>query len=218
VAGALQDRLNDEAAGAPIARRLARSARRRTEQRITLSHAALPVSAMPTFRDALDALTKLTMVVAAFCAFGLAFLILTDVLARNTGHTFVGVPEYVRNTLIVIIFLQLPFAVRLRSMLVVDIFVGVLPDTARVPLAVFGYMLGFAFFGALAYGAFEPAVNAWVKGEVEGEGVVEVAAWPAKFAIVYGCGLAALLYALRIHDTLRSGKVLPPASEIPVAD
>jgi TRAP-type C4-dicarboxylate transport system permease small subunit len=173
---------------------------------------------MPTFRDALDGLTKLTMVVAAFCAFGLAFLILTDVLARNTGFTFVGVPEYVRNTLIVIIFLQLPFAVRLRSMLVVDIFVGVLPNAARLPLAVFGYALGVAFFGALAYGAFEPAVNAWVKGEVEGEGVVEVAAWPAKVAIVYGCALATVLYVLRIYDVLRTGEILPPASEIPLAD
>ncbi len=173
---------------------------------------------MTTFRDALDGLTKLTMVAAAFCAFGLAFLILTDVLARNTGFTFVGVPEYVRNTLIVIIFLQLPFAVRLRSMLVVDIFVGVLPNASRIPLAIFGYLLGVAFFGALAYGAFGPAVTAWVKGEVEGEGVVEVAAWPAKFAIVYGCGLAALLYLLRIVDVVRTGKVLPPASEIPLAD
>jgi TRAP-type C4-dicarboxylate transport system permease small subunit len=173
---------------------------------------------MPTFIRALDTLSKATMVVAAFCAFGLAFLILTDVLARNTGFTFVGVPEYVRNTLIVIIFLQLPYAVRLRSMLVVDIFVGTLSNAARMPLAIFGYALGIAFFGLLAYGAFEPAVNAWVKGEVEGEGVVEVAAWPAKWSIVYGCALAALLYAIRIYETVRSGTVMSAASEIPIAD
>jgi TRAP-type C4-dicarboxylate transport system permease small subunit len=173
---------------------------------------------MTKFQDAVDALAKLTMVAAAFCAFGLAFLILTDVLARNSGYTFVGVPEYVRNTLIVIIFLQLPYAVRVRSMLVVDIFVGTLPNSARLALAIFGYVLGIAFFGALTYGAFEPAVNAWVKGEVEGEGVVEVAAWPAKFAIVYGCALATVLYALRIYEALHTGMARPAMSEIPVAD
>jgi TRAP-type C4-dicarboxylate transport system permease small subunit len=173
---------------------------------------------MTAFVRALDTLSKTTMVVAAFCAFGLAFLILIDVLARNTGFTFVGVPEYVRNTLIVIIFLQLPYAVRLRSMLVVDIFASTLPKAIRLPLAIFGYLLGIAFFGALAYGAFEPAVNAWVKGEVEGEGVVEVAAWPAKWAIVYGCALATALYAVRIYDTLRIGAVLSPMSEVPAAD
>jgi TRAP-type C4-dicarboxylate transport system permease small subunit len=157
---------------------------------------------MARFTYALDALTKLTMVIAAFCAFGLAFLILIDVVARNTGFTFVGVPEYIRNTLIVIVFLQLPYAVRIRSMLAVDIFVSAMPSAARAPLAVFGNLLGVAFFGALAYGAFEPAVNAWLKGEVEGEGVVEVAAWPAKFSIVFGAGLAAVHYALRIFDTI----------------
>ena len=167
---------------------------------------------------ALDGLAKLTMVAAAFCAFGIAFLILIDVVARNTGHTFVGVPEYVRNTLIVIIFLQLPYAVRIRSMLSVDIFVDALPGAARLPIAVFGYFLGVAFFGALAYGAFEPAVNAWVKGEVEGEGVVDVAAWPARFAIFFGGALAAVLYAVRVYDVLRTGTVLPHASEIPAAD
>jgi TRAP-type C4-dicarboxylate transport system permease small subunit len=174
---------------------------------------------MATFIRALDGLTKLTMVAAALCAFGLAFLILTDVLARNTGFTFVGVPEYVRNTLIVIIFLQLPYAVRVQSMLRVDIFVGRFPDAARLPIAVFGYvfgyLLGVAFFGALAYGAFEPAVNAWVNGEVEGEGVVEVAAWPAKFSIFFGCALAAALYAVRIYDVVRTRSVLPGTSEIP---
>jgi TRAP-type C4-dicarboxylate transport system permease small subunit len=172
---------------------------------------------MAIFIRTLDGLTKLTMVAAAFCAFGLAFLILTDVLARNTGFTFVGVPEYVRNTLIVIIFLQLPYAVRVQSMLRVDIFVGTFPDAARLPIAVFGYLLGVAFFGALAYGAFEPAVNAWVKGEVEGEGVVEVAAWPAKFSICFGCALAAALYAVRIYDVVRTRSIVPGTSEIPTA-
>jgi TRAP-type C4-dicarboxylate transport system permease small subunit len=172
---------------------------------------------MATFIRALDGLTKLTMVAAALCAFGLAFLILTDVLARNTGFTFVGVPEYVRNTLIVIIFLQLPYAVRVQSMLRVDIFVGRFPDAARLPIAVFGHLLGVAFFGALAYGAFEPAVNAWVKGEVEGEGVVEVAAWPAKASIFYGCALAAVLYAVRIYDVARTRSIVPGTSEIPMA-
>ncbi len=37
---------------------------------------------------------------------------------------------------------------------------------------------------------------------MEGEGVVEVAAWPAKFSIVFGAGLAAVHYVLRIVDTI----------------
>ena len=162
---------------------------------------------MTKFMQGFDILAKATMVLAAFCAFGMAFLILTDVLARNTGHKFVGVPEYVRNTLIVVIFLQLPYAVRIRSMLRVDIFVNILPNVAKLPLAIFGYLLGVAFFGALAYGSFSPAITSWVNNEYEGEGVVEVAAWPARFAILYGCGLAAFFYAVRIVEVLIEGRV-----------
>ena len=39
--------------------------------------------------------------------------------------------------------------------------------------------------------------------DAEGEGVVRVAAWPARFSIVYGCGLAALFYVFRIVDAVR---------------
>lgn len=163
-----------------------------------------------------DGFAKAMMVLAAFCAFALAFLILMDVLARNTGIKFYGVPEYIRNWLIVIVFLQLPFAVRIRSMLAVDIFISLLPPPSRTPLAVFGSLLGALFFGAVAVGGFGPAMDAWVKNEYEGEGVVEVAAWPARLTIVYGCGLAAFYYLVRIYDIWK-GRVSSPsaASELP---
>jgi TRAP-type C4-dicarboxylate transport system permease small subunit len=162
-----------------------------------------------------DALTKIMMVVAAFCAFGLAFAILLDVLARNTGIKFYGVPEYIRNWLIVIVFLQLPFAVRIRSMLAVDIFVSVLPPAARTPLAVFGYILGVIFFGAVAVGGLGPAIDSWVKNEYEGEGVVEVAAWPARFTIVYGCTLAAFYYLVRIYEVWKGRTTLTIDADLP---
>jgi len=150
--------------------------------------------------DAVDASTKITMILAAFFAFALAFIILIDVYTRNAGILFYGVPEYIRNWLVVIIFLQIPYAVRIRSMLSVDIFVCRLPERSRLPIAIFGSMLGAVFFGAVAVGEFGPAVEAWVTNEYEGEGVVEVAAWPARAAVVYGCGVSAFYYLVRIYD------------------
>jgi TRAP-type C4-dicarboxylate transport system permease small subunit len=170
---------------------------------------------MSKFLRGVDGWAKAMMVFAAICTFGLAFLILLDVLSRNTGIKVLGVPEYIRNWLIVIIFLQLPFAVRIRSMLVVDIFVSALPPAARTPIAVFGYVLGAFFFAAVAFGALGPAINAWVTNEDAGQDVVFVAAWPARFSIVFGCSLAAFYYLVRIYDALRGCE--PPAviSEIP---
>jgi len=153
--------------------------------------------------EGLDALTKAMMILAAFCAFGLAFMILVDVTARAVNIKFYGVAEYVRNTIIVIVFLQLPYAIRIASMLRVDIFVNALPKKSRLPLIIFGNVLGLLFFAGITVGALPPALDAWMNNEFEGEGVVRVAAWPARFSIVYGCGLAALFYLFRIIDAVR---------------
>ena len=106
-----------------------------------------------------------------------------------------------------IVFLQLPFAVRVRGMLVVDIFVGSLPKRAAVPVSILGDLLGLLFFGAVAAGSLDPAIQAWVEGEYEGEGVVDVPAWPAKLSIVIGCGIAAFYYYVRIVETFKSGEI-----------
>lgn len=167
---------------------------------------------MDTVWKWLEALAKATFIFAAFCAFGLAFLILTDVSARLFRIKFYGVAEYVRNMIIVIVFLQLPYAIRIASMLRVDVFTSLMPRMLQVPLYTFGNLLGVLLFAGITIGALPPAIDAWVNDRVEGEGVVDVAAWPARFAVVYGCSFAALLYVLRIVDTLLGRKAdTPPA-------
>lgn len=172
---------------------------------------------MNRFMRGVDSITKAMMILTAFCAFGMAFLILAEVIARNSGIKFYGAAEYIRNLLIVIVFLQLPYAVRIRSMLAVDIFIQSVPHRIGVPVAVVGYLLGVCFFGAVAVGSLGPAVEALVEGQYEGEGVVDVPAWPAKFSIVIGCGLAAFYYLFRIVDTMKSGRLSGPSANLPPA-
>lgn len=172
---------------------------------------------MKNFVRGVDSLAKAMMIVTAFCAFGIAFLILVEVGARNLGIRFYGAAEYIRNLLIVIVFLQLPYTVRIRAMLAVDIFIGSLPQRLAMPIAVAGQVLGVVFFAAVALGAFHPAVEAWVEGQYEGEGVVDVPAWPAKFSIVIGCALAAFYYLVRIVETVRTGRPANPPADAPSA-
>ena len=162
-----------------------------------------------------DAISKTAMILAAFCAFGLAFIILVDVVARLASIKFYGVPEYVRNWLVVIIFLQIPFAVRIRSMLAVDIFVHKMPAASRTPLDAINSLLGAFFFGAVALGGLSPAVEALLTNEFEGQGVVEVAAWPARFAVVFGCGVAAFYYLVRIYEAWKGYPVAGENVELP---
>lgn len=79
----------------------------------------------------------------------------------------------------------------------------------------FGSVLGALFFGAVAFGALGPAIDAWVTNEDAGQSVVFVAAWPARFSIVFGCTLAAFYYLVRIYDVWRGHEIPDIGSEMP---
>jgi TRAP-type C4-dicarboxylate transport system permease small subunit len=161
----------------------------------------------------IDRLAQAMMVATAFVAFGMAFAILVEIVCRILGIKYYGTAEHIRNLLILIVFLQLPYAVRSRSMLFVDIFQNLMPSRLKSINYKFCAILGALFFLILAYGAIEPAIRAWVENEYEGEGVVDVPAWPARFAIVIGCGMTAWFYLLRllgVESTLK----MPERKEI----
>lgn len=141
--------------------------------------------------------SNLMMVGAALFSFGMAFYIVADVVARNAGIPLYGTAEFIRNAIVAVIFLQLPYCVHSNGMLRAGILAELLPDGGGKVLLVLGCALGACFFGAVAYGAFEPALRAWIRSEAEGEGAVRIATWPARFAIVGGCSLAALVYVLK---------------------
>ncbi len=145
-----------------------------------------------------DRLTTALMVMGALFAFSIALLVLADIIARNTGIVFYGAPEYARNMIVAIVFLQLPYCVRIDSMLRMDFLLSAAPHRLRVGLLVFGCVLGLVFFASIAYGALEPTATAWQTGEVEDRGLgVRVPTWPTRLAILLGCAVAAALYVLR---------------------
>ena len=60
-----------------------------------------------------DAVTKGLMVFAALWAFGLAFYIFVDVLARNLNMPIEGTAEIARDSIVTIVFLQLGYCVHI---------------------------------------------------------------------------------------------------------
>ncbi|HIM12944.1 TPA: TRAP transporter small permease subunit, partial [Candidatus Poribacteria bacterium] len=99
-----------------------------------------------------DLLSKVLMVVAAVCAFGLTFLILLNIIDRGQ---FSGVAEIVRTSIVIIVFLQAGYAIRSRSMLRADFLVSRFSGTLQKTLLVFGYLLGAAFFLMVIWGGWE---------------------------------------------------------------
>ena len=143
-----------------------------------------------------DRLTKLLMILAAFWAFVLCFFILADIVSRAMNVPLQGTKEIVANSVVMIVFLQVGYAVRSRSMLSADFLVEALGPRTRRYMAAAGFLLGAAFFFVLANGGIEPALRSFANNEFDGEGALRVPVWPARFMIIIGSALAAINYAL----------------------
>lgn len=147
-----------------------------------------------------DRLTKLLMVLAATWAFILTFIIMSDIIGRGAFNSPVyGVREIVMNSIVMIVFLQAGYAIRSRSMLRADFLLDLFSPRFRRIALTLGYLLGAAFFLIIVVGGFDNAIYSWVAGEYEGEGALRVPAWPTRFMILFGGGLAALNYLIMIY-------------------
>lgn len=145
---------------------------------------------------AADGLTKSLMILAAAWAFCLCFFILADIVARALNMPLQGTKEIVANSVVMIVFLQVGFAVRSGSMLRTDFITGALGPRGVQILTIFALILGAAFFLFLAKAGIKPALRSFANGEFDGEGALRVPVWPARFMIIFGSALAALNYVL----------------------
>jgi TRAP-type C4-dicarboxylate transport system permease small subunit len=141
-----------------------------------------------------DRLTKLLMVLGAIWAFVLCFFILADIIFRALNLPVSGTKEIVANSVVIIVFMQVGFAVRSKSMLRADFLVVMLPEIIQKLLLIFAYLLGAALFLFLMKAGIKPALRSFANGEFDGEGALKVAVWPARFAIIVGAGLAWINY------------------------
>jgi TRAP-type C4-dicarboxylate transport system permease small subunit len=147
-----------------------------------------------------DRLSKFLMVAAAAWAFGLAFLVMANVIGRTFfSAPIYGTAEMVAASIVIIVFLQAGYAIRSRSMLRADFLVVLLPDKVQRALLAVGYLLGVAFFLMIITGGWEESIKSFIEGEYEGEGALRVPSWPARWTVLVGSGLAVINYLVMAY-------------------
>jgi TRAP-type C4-dicarboxylate transport system permease small subunit len=135
------------------------------------------------------------LAVAALLAFALSFLVVADVIGRGVfSRPVKGTPEIVSMSIVIICFLLAGYSVHSRSMLYTDVFVGMMGRRGPQIATLLSGVLGTAFFALIVWGSYEPALHAWTSGEFEGEGALRVPVWPARFVVMFGALLVALIY------------------------
>jgi len=164
-------------------------------------------------------IARALLALAAILAFLICFLVCADVIGRVVFNSPVkGTPEMVSFSIVIICFLQAPFAIRSGGMIRVDAIVEHLPRILQRVLEITGYALGFAFFALVCWGSIDPSIHAWTSNEFEGEGALRVPVWPARFIIVLGTFLAALNYLLLGIQRIRAPLDKPPPGSMNPAE
>ena len=132
---------------------------------------------------------------AAVIIFLLGFLVCADIFGRALFNSPVkGTPELVSMSIVIICFLLAGYSVQSGSMLQADVLVGVLGRRGPLISGLLSGVLGTAFFALIVWGSTEPALHAWNSGECEGEGALRIPVWPARFVVMFGSLLVAVIY------------------------
>ncbi len=165
-----------------------------------------------------DRLSKFLMVVAAAWTFGLAFLVMGNIIGRTVFDAPIyGTAEIVAASIVIVVFLQAGYAIRSRSMLKADFLVVHLPEKVQRTLLAIGYLLGAAFFLMIVTGGWEESIRSFVEGEYEGEGALRVPSWPARWTVLIGSALAMINYLVMAYIDLFKPELLDSEAD-PNAD
>lgn len=145
----------------------------------------------------------LANVVGSCLIVALVVLITSDVLGRNLfGAPVSGVPEIVSLSIVAIVFLQAPQAMRAgrltRSDGVIDLLKSRRPRIAATLETVFD-LVGICVIGAILYAHIPIMTRAWTRGDFVGAiGNFTAPTWPVKVMLAIGATLLALQFAARI--------------------
>ncbi|MEM9975783.1 MAG: TRAP transporter small permease subunit [Pseudomonadota bacterium] len=152
---------------------------------------------------ALDALTAGANVAGSALILALVALIAADVAGRNLfGAPVSGVPEMVSLSIVAIVFLQAPQALRAgrftRSDGVIDALHARAPGVARALETVFD-LIGIGVVSAILYTHWPIFVRSWERGDFVGAvGDFTAPTWPVKAMLALGAALLALQFLARI--------------------
>lgn len=132
--------------------------------------------------------------IAAFWLFAIAILITLDVACRALLNApFTGTAEIVANSVVSIVFLQLPSAVRSGGMLRAEFLDGIMSDTFKRNVQRVASVLGAVLFVAVAVSAWGPMIEAWKISEFAGnESTVQIPLFPIRLLLVLASILAAI--------------------------
>lgn len=165
----------------------------------------------------LDRVCDILNVIAAIWLMLIAFVIFVEVTGRGFFSTFMGGDEIVTNSVPAIVFLQVPLAIRVGSMLRTTIIYDQFGKIGRHFINALSYALGIVLFVAIAVGGWTDMIKGWEIGEYQGIGALEVPVYPIRTIIIGSAILIVLIYGAMLARALTGRDETPGAQGREVA-
>jgi TRAP-type C4-dicarboxylate transport system permease small subunit len=142
-------------------------------------------------------------VISAVWLASVACLILYDVLGREIFSTpFHGTNEIVSNSVLSILFLQLPLSILTRSSLRTTIFYGTLGWRGKGYIDALSYLFAGLLFLVIAVGSWSNMIEGWEILEQEGSGIINIPVYPIRTLVVVVSVFGVVVSSILVYQSL----------------
>jgi TRAP-type C4-dicarboxylate transport system permease small subunit len=133
-----------------------------------------------------------------------------DVILRTSSGTGIaGMIEAVDPLLVIVAFLGLGMTERKGEHVAMSMFVDRMSPRIRYYLIAVGVVGAMGLTAWIAVAGFHETAISVARGEVR-PGIVDVPLWPARAAVVVGCTVLFLQFAVTLVDAIKSARLLQP--------
>ena len=151
----------------------------------------------------IEKLTRFCNLIAAVWLLFLAFVVLYDVVGRGVFNApFLGAKEIISNSVVAILFLQIPFAILQHGMYRTTVLYDRAGPKGRQIIDAVSYLLGIVFFISIGVGGWPDMIIGYEVKEFEGVSAFEFQTWPIRGVTVFWSFLAAVVYILLLGNTV----------------
>ncbi|MGM0573974.1 MAG: TRAP transporter small permease [Bacteroidota bacterium] len=128
-----------------------------------------------------------------------------DVIGRVVFNSpITGTAEIIKVGVVCVVFMQIPFAVLTRRMIMSELIVGRFSGIPQIIATLFRDLLTLACFLFICFANWEPMLHAWKILQYEGEGALSVPVYPLFTFIQIGSTVAVLISIKFVFDGIRA--------------
>ena len=128
--------------------------------------------------------------IAALMVFAIMLIITTDVVARTVfNHPFQGVSEIVANSIIILCFFEISYALMKGSLVRTSLVYDKVPVRVKCVIDLVAAVLGIVVFVLLIKGSWPTFLSALAINDSEVAGSVRIPTTPGRLSIIFGSGI-----------------------------